>query len=71
MGMAFPIWLSQTWRSTAQRRDRGARLVLLGKGDGTLQTPVNYPSGTNIAGIAAGDVTGDKVPDLIVTHYGA
>jgi hypothetical protein len=45
--------------------------VLLGKGDGTFQTPVNYASGTNIAGIAAGDVTGDKVPDLIVTHYAA
>jgi hypothetical protein len=45
--------------------------VLLGKGDGTFQTPVNYASGTNIAGIAAGDLTGDKVPDLIVTHYAA
>jgi FG-GAP-like repeat/Abnormal spindle-like microcephaly-assoc'd, ASPM-SPD-2-Hydin len=43
--------------------------VLLGKGDGTFQTPVNYASGTNIAGIAAGDVTGDKIPDLIVTHF--
>jgi hypothetical protein len=43
--------------------------VLLGNGDGTLPAPVNYASETNIAGIAAGDVTGDKVPDLIVTHY--
>ena len=42
--------------------------VLLGRGDGTFQPPVNYASGTNIVGIAAGDVTGDKVPDLIVTH---
>ncbi len=43
--------------------------VLLGNGDGTFQAPTNYTSGANIAGIAAGDVTGDKVPDLIVTHY--
>jgi hypothetical protein len=43
--------------------------VLLGNGDGTFKAPVNYASGTNIAGIAAGDVTGDKVTDLIVTHY--
>ena len=45
--------------------------VLLGIGDGTFQAPVNYASGTNIAGIAAGDVTGDKVPDLIITSYSA
>jgi hypothetical protein len=45
--------------------------ILLGKGDGTFQAPVNYPSSANIAGIAAGDVTGDKIPDLIVTSYAA
>jgi hypothetical protein len=44
--------------------------VLLGSGDGTFQTPVNYASGNDSGGIAAGDVTGDKVPDLIVTHSG-
>ncbi|MGB9418980.1 MAG: FG-GAP-like repeat-containing protein [Acidobacteriaceae bacterium] len=43
--------------------------MLLGNSDGTFQAAVNYPSGANIAGIAAGDVTGDKIPDLIVTHY--
>jgi hypothetical protein len=42
--------------------------VLLSNGNGTFQAPVNYASGPNIAGIAAGDVTGDKVPDLVVTH---
>ena len=47
----------------------GVVSILLGNGDGSFKTPVNYDSGTNIAGIAAGDVTGDKVPDLIVTHF--
>lgn len=42
--------------------------VLLGNGDGTFNTPANYPSGPNIVGIAAGDVTGDKIPDLVVSH---
>jgi len=47
----------------------GLTSVLLGNGDGTFQAAVNYPSGANIAGIAAGDVTGDKIPDLVVSHW--
>ena len=47
----------------------GVVSVLLGNGDGTFKAAVNYPSGYNIAGIAAGDVTGDKIPDLVVSHY--
>jgi FG-GAP-like repeat/Abnormal spindle-like microcephaly-assoc'd, ASPM-SPD-2-Hydin len=43
--------------------------ILLSNGDGTFKAAVNYPSGANIAGIAIGDVTGDKLPDLIVTHF--
>ena len=38
--------------------------VLLANGDGAFKTPVNYASEANIAGIAAGDVTGDKSPIL-------
>jgi hypothetical protein len=47
----------------------GVVSVLLGNGDGTFKAAVNYPSGSNIAGIAAGDATGDKIPDLVVSHY--
>ena len=43
--------------------------VLIANGDGTFKSPVSYTSGADIAGIAAGDVTGDKVPDLVVTHF--
>ena len=32
----------------------GVVSVPLGNGDGSFKTPVNYNSGTNIAGIAAG-----------------
>jgi hypothetical protein len=47
----------------------GLVVVLLGNGDGTFKAPVNYASGDNIAGIAAGDMNGDKAPDLVVSHY--
>ncbi len=46
----------------------GLTSVLLGVGDGTFRTAVSFASGNNIEGIAVGDVTGDKIPDLIVTH---
>ena len=42
--------------------------VLLGNGDGTFQAPVHYATGVRIASIAAGNVTSDKIPDLIVMH---
>ena len=48
---------------------RGEVSVLLGKGDGTFQSPVSYSSGgywTFLAAIA--DVNGDGFPDMIVTN---
>jgi hypothetical protein len=33
--------------------------VLLGKGDGTFQNPVNYATGTNPTALAVGDVNRD------------
>jgi len=42
--------------------------VLLGNGDGTFGKPWNGPNVFAIAGLAAGDVDGDKIPDLVVTH---
>ena len=44
----------------------GAASVLLGNGDGTLQSAVTYDSGYNTLSSAVADVNGDGKPDLIV-----
>src|SRR5713226_5352109 len=43
--------------------------VLLGKGDGTFPTQVNYPAGTTPFGVAAGDL-GNGSPDIVVGDSG-
>jgi hypothetical protein len=40
--------------------------VLLGKGDGTLQTPLNLTVGSGSTSVAIGDFNGDGKPDLAV-----
>ncbi|HVH70308.1 MAG TPA: VCBS repeat-containing protein, partial [Candidatus Dormibacteraeota bacterium] len=40
--------------------------VLLGKGDGTFQTPLLFTGGKSVSGIGVGDLNGDSVPDLAV-----
>jgi hypothetical protein len=44
--------------------------VLIQKSDGTFNPPVHYSVGTNIltSGVAAGDVNGDSLQDIVVTY---
>jgi FG-GAP-like repeat len=42
--------------------------ILLGNGDGTLQTHVDYPTGTTPKSVAVGDFNGDGKLDLAVTN---
>ena len=43
--------------------------VLLGKGDGTFQTAVNYGSGIEPFWVTVGDFNGDGIPDLAVANW--
>jgi PKD repeat protein len=45
--------------------------VLLGKGDGTFQTPVNYAAGSDADSVAVGDFNGDGRQDLAVANAGS
>jgi hypothetical protein len=47
---------------------RGNVSVLLGNGDGTLQTPLTSPAGGYIQAIAAGDFNGDGILDIAVAN---
>jgi FG-GAP-like repeat/Abnormal spindle-like microcephaly-assoc'd, ASPM-SPD-2-Hydin/FG-GAP repeat len=42
--------------------------VLFGKGDGALQTPVNYTVGIDPVAIAVGDFNGDGKPDIVTAN---
>ena len=47
----------------------GSASVLLGNGDGTFQPAVNYSSGGIVGNsVAVADLTGDGIPDLVVTN---
>jgi hypothetical protein len=47
--------------------DPGGLSILLGKGDGTFQSAVNYPASVNPSSIRAGDFNKDGITDLILT----
>jgi hypothetical protein len=50
----------------------GTVLLSLGNGDGTFQSPVSLPLSTHVpAGIAAADLNGDGLVDLIVSDFGS
>jgi Calx-beta domain/FG-GAP-like repeat len=52
--------------------NEGTVSVLLGNGDGTLSYDFdssNFAAGTDTEDVAAGDFTGDGIPDLIATGY--
>jgi hypothetical protein len=49
--------------------DNSVVSVLLGNGDGTFQTHVDYETGVNPASVAVGDFNGDGKPDLAVANY--
>lgn len=49
----------------------GQLAILKGNGDGTFQTPVNYPCGTTPASIKIADLDGVNGPDIAVADYGA
>lgn len=42
--------------------------ILLGNGDGTFQTHVDYPTGTSPTSVVVGDFNGDGIVDLAVTN---
>ena len=44
--------------------------VLLGNGDGTFRSKVDYPVGVEPHGLAIGDLNGDGRPDVVVTDWG-
>ncbi len=45
--------------------------MLLGNGDGTFLTGVNYNAGTQPRSVAVADVNGDGRPDIIVANQGS
>ncbi len=55
----------QSWSATAH--NDGTIQVLRNLGGRRFAAPVAYPAGTEVAGVCAGDLDGDGVPDVVAT----
>jgi hypothetical protein len=60
--------LANTCGSDPDCSSNGTVSILLGKGDGTFQTHVDYPTGFKPQSVAVGDFNGDGKLDLAVTN---
>jgi hypothetical protein len=68
-GDGKPDLLLTTESVGADGNNGGAVSVLLGNGDGTFQAAVEYASGGYLTlGVAAGDVNGDRRPDVLIAN---
>jgi hypothetical protein len=48
----------------------GKALIYMGNGNGTFQTPQQYPTAQTSVAVAAADLNGDGYPDLVVANLG-
>jgi hypothetical protein len=53
------------------KQPAGVISIQLGKGDGTFQTAVNYPAGSDAESLAIGDLNADGIPDVVVSNLRA
>ncbi|MFL6307054.1 MAG: FG-GAP repeat domain-containing protein [Candidatus Sulfotelmatobacter sp.] len=52
-------------RADVLEQTTGTLVVLLGKGDGTFQSPINTASGANLSVVATADLNGDGKADVV------
>jgi len=57
--------------TTGQVGFRRSVAVLLGRGDGTFASPVEYPTGLGPTSVVVGDLNGDGNPDLVTSDLGS
>ena len=47
----------------------GSISVLLGRGDGSFQTPVQYPTSVGTTSLTVADLNADGIPDVVVANH--